>query len=127
MQSQKRKFMNDTTTTIHELKTKIKSFIEERDWQQFHSPKNMSMNIATEAAELMELFLWVDCNQSKDEFEKKQTDIEQEIADVAIAVFNFCARMNIDLTQAIEEKMKLNGQRYPVEKAKGNTKKYTEL
>lgn len=118
--------MVDSTTTVDDLKQKIKQFMEDREWQQFHSPKNMSMNIATEASELMELFLWCDAHQSITEFESKRKEAEEEVADIAITMLNFCIRMNIDLTTAISKKMEINAQHYPVVRAKGNAKKYTE-
>jgi dCTP diphosphatase len=118
--------MLDETTKIADIKQKIKQFMEDREWQQFHSPKNMSMQIAIEASELMELFLWCDSNQSSTDFESKRKEVEQEVADIAVTLLNFCIRMNIDLATAINEKMEINAQRYPLERAKGNAKKYTE-
>ncbi len=119
--------MADNITTIHELKEKIKLFMQERDWHQFHNPKNISMSIAAEAAELMEFFLWIDGNQSYEVCQKKRDQVEQEVADVAILLLNFCERTQIDLAEAIMHKMKINAQKYPIEKAKGRTDKYTDL
>lgn len=119
--------MNDSTITIETLKKKLKQFVEERDWNQFHSPKNMSMSVAIEASELMEHFLWADAQDSYKVFEQKRQDIEHEIADVAIMLLMLCEENNVDLAEAIEKKMKINAQKYPVEKAKGSSKKYTEL
>lgn len=119
--------MNDTVTTIETLKKQLQKFIDERDWNQFHSPKNMSMGIAVEAAELMELFLWVDTQKSFDVIQEKREQVEHEIADIAIFVLMFCSENKIDLAQAIEKKMKLNAEKYPVEKSKGKSTKYTEL
>jgi dCTP diphosphatase len=119
--------MNDTITTIETLKNKIKQFVEERNWQQYHSPKNLSMNIAVEAAELMEIFNWTDTEESKQELEKKRQQAENEIADIAFSLLNLCMRYNVDLTQALERKIALNAQKYPIEKSKGKITKYTEL
>lgn len=119
--------MQDNKTTIGTLKTQLKKFVDERDWNQFHSPKNMSMGVAIEAAELMELFQWCDAQHSFEVFEKKRQEIEHEIADIAIYALMFCAENNIDLTAAIERKMKLNAEKYPIEKSKGKSTKYTEL
>jgi dCTP diphosphatase len=119
--------MSDATTTINDLKTRIKKIVEDRDWQQFHTPKNMSMHIAIEAAELMEIFAWADQQQSFELCETKRDAIEQELADIAFGVFNFCSRMNIDLATAFERKMILNEKKYPIEKCKGTSKKYNEL
>jgi NTP pyrophosphatase (non-canonical NTP hydrolase) len=119
--------MKDTTITIESLKKTIDTFICEREWNKFHTPKNMSMQIATEAAELMELFLWVESNKSFDQLEKKRQAVEEEIADIAITLLNFCTCCNIDLSKAVENKMAINARNYPVEKAKGNSCKYNEL
>ncbi len=122
-----RKVMTDTTTTIESLKQKIKKFVEERDWQQFHNPKSMSMHITGEAAELMELFTWLSESQSYQIIEVKREAIEQEVADIAFALLNFCHRSGIDLSQAFEKKMIVNAKKYPIEKARGKNTKYTEL
>ncbi len=119
--------MNDNTTTIETIKKQLKQFTAERDWNQFHSPKNMSMLIAIEASELMEHFLWADTQDSYNVLEQKREAIEHEVADVAKGILLFCQENNIDLAQAIEKKMKLDAQKYPVEKAKGKSTKYTEL
>lgn len=119
--------MNDSITTLETLKKQLKKFVEERDWQQFHSPKNMSMLIAIEASELMEHFLWTDTQNSYKIFEQKREEIEHEIADVAKGILMFCQENNIDLVQAIEKKMQLDAAKYPIQKAKGSSKKYTEL
>lgn len=119
--------MHDNEITISTLKKQLKKFVDERDWNQFHTPKNMSMGIAAEAAELMELFLWVDSQQSFDIIQSKREQVEHEIADIAIYVVMFCSENNIDLAQAIEKKMQHNAEKYPVEKSKGKSTKYTEL
>lgn len=119
--------MQDNTTTLETLKTKLRQFVDERDWHQFHSPKNMSMCIAIEAAELMEHFQWVTTQESFEVLEKKRQDVEHEVADVAIVLLMFCQENNIDLAKAIEKKMQLNAQKYTVEKSKGKAIKYTEL
>lgn len=119
--------MQDSSTTINDLKDIIKKFIEEREWQQYHSPKNLSMQIAAESAELMELFLWIESKDSISSIEKNREAVEHEIADIAHALICFCIRTNIDLAAAIEKKMALNAQKYPIEKSKGKCVKYTQL
>ncbi len=121
--------MSDQTTTIAQIKDNIRSFVEERDWQQFHSPKNLSMAIAAEAAELMEHFLWDDADQSRKRFSdpQKAIEIRQEIADILIYTFEFADEAGIDLTEAIAQKLEKNAQNYPVNKSRGNCLKYTEL
>jgi NTP pyrophosphatase (non-canonical NTP hydrolase) len=119
--------MKDTITTINDLKAIVKKYSEDRDWQQYYSPKNVSMQIATEAAELMELFLWVESKESFAEAEKRREAVEHEIADIAYGLINFCNQTNIDLAAAFEKKMIHNAQKYPIEKAKGKRLKYTQL
>ena len=118
--------MTDTTTTVESLKNDVKKFVEDRDWQQFHTPKNLSMAIASEAAELMDLFLWCESSTSHAELEKRRQDVEDEIADVAVMVLAFCAQHNINLTKAIAHKRFEAESKYPVEKCKGKSLKYTE-
>ncbi len=119
--------MTDKTTTIESLKQIMLTFTDERDWGQFQTPKNLSMALAAEGAELMELFMWVESRASAEELEKKREDVEHEIADIAAYLFIFCSRHNIDLAGAFERKMRINALRYPVDKAKGSSTKYTDL
>ena len=121
--------MNDSDTQIEELKKRIFAFAQERDWEQFHSPKNLSMAISAEAAELMEHFLWQSAESSRqDVLENPLRDkITEEIADILIFAIEFANVAKIDIASAITEKMKKNALKYPVEKAKGTSAKYTEL
>jgi len=122
--------LTDATTTLADLKTRILAFVRERDWEQFHSPKNLSMALATEAGELMEHFLWLDTEASRalmrDDPARRQK-IEDELADVFVYAFEFANSSGIDIAAAIESKMRANARKYPVEKARGNARKYTEL
>lgn len=119
--------MNDNVTTIEDLKQSVRAFIDERDWQKFHTPKNISMALAVEAAELMELFTWVTTEESIAELEKKREQVEHEAADVFAYLLSLCAHYDIDLAEAFEKKQKLNGAKYPIEKSKGRSTKYTDL
>ncbi len=119
--------MNDTNTTLQELKNSMAQFVQERDWEQFHSPKNISMSIAIEAAELMEKFQFCDLHASRAEVEKNRTEIEHELADVFAYLLSFANISNIDLSKAFERKMRLNEQKYPAEKVKGSFAKAEEL
>ena len=107
---------------------KIFQFIDERDWVQFHSPKNLSMSIAIEAAELMEHFQW---NNSAAESaavlddKTKRRAIEDEIADIAIYLLDFCYLYNIDLEKVIAAKLEKNIEKYPAGLSKGKSDKYT--
>jgi NTP pyrophosphatase (non-canonical NTP hydrolase) len=119
----------DATTTIANLKDRVLAFTRERDWEQFHSPKNLSMALAAEAGELMEHFLWTDSAASQERCQDaaRRRKIEEEIADVVIYSLEFANVTGIDLAAAIEAKLTANAQKYPVEKARGRSEKYTEL
>ena len=121
--------MNDRETNLQEIKDKVLEFARERDWEQFHSPKNLSMAIAAEAAELMEHFLWQSPEQSRAdmEAEKLRAKVEEELADIFIFAIEFANMTEIDLAAVIEAKMKRNAEKYPVEKARGRSDKYTDL
>jgi len=119
--------MADATTTIESLKNDVKKFVEDREWQQFHSPKNLSMALASEAAEVMDLFLWCEGEASYGELEKRRQDVEGEIADIAVVLLAFCVRHNIDLSAVIAHKRIEQTRKYPVEKCKGRSLKYNQL
>ena len=118
--------MADATTTIEALKNSVKKFTEDREWQQFHTPKNLSMAIASEAAEIMDLFLWCESAASYDELEKRRQEVENEIADVTILILAFCVRHNIDLSKAVAYKQIEQAGKYPIEKCKGKSLKYNQ-
>lgn len=105
---------------LKELQEKIAKFVEERDWLKFHSPKNLSMAIAAEAAELMELFLWCETEESVSRLEKLRENVEEEIADVIITSLMLCDQYNIDVKKVIVNKLKKNAEKYPADKVKGN-------
>ncbi|WED63002.1 nucleotide pyrophosphohydrolase [Synoicihabitans lomoniglobus] len=121
--------LSDDATTIAEIKTRVLAFARERDWEQFHAPKNLSMALAAEAGELMEHFLWGSSDDSRQMLAdpKKRAKIEEELADVVIYALEFANMTGIDVAAAIERKMAANAAKYPVEKAKGRADKYTEL
>lgn len=117
--------MSDTATTLQNLKDLVEQFTKERDWQKFHTPKNVSMALAGEVTELMEFFYWCENNESFKVTERNLEKIKHEVADIACYLLIFCNRTGIDLSQAITEKMKLNTQKYPIELCKGKSDKYT--
>jgi len=119
----------DSTTTISDLKARVRAFVRERDWEQFHTPKNLSMALAAESGELMEHFLWATGEQSRaiTEDPAKRARIADELADVVIYALGFANVTDLDLASAIEAKMAANARKYPVEKARGRSDKYTEL
>ncbi|WP_373471900.1 nucleotide pyrophosphohydrolase [Carnobacterium alterfunditum] len=102
----------------------IKNFREDRNWSQFHNPKDLAISISLEASELLENFQW----SGKDlHAEKKRQQIKEELADVLIYSIMMSDTMDFDLAEIISEKLKINNQKYPVEKAFGKKDKYTEL
>ncbi len=129
MQAAEMKSMQDDRTTVGEIRARVLAFARERDWEQFHSLKNLSMALAAEAGELMEHFLWAESKTSGEILRdaKKRSAIEDEIADVVIYALEFANIGGIDLAKAIETKLAKNAAKYPVEKAKGRADKYTEL
>ncbi|MGA2694399.1 MAG: nucleotide pyrophosphohydrolase [Opitutaceae bacterium] len=120
---------DSTTTRISELKERVLAFVQERDWEQFHSPKNLSMALAAETAELMEHFLWATPEESKSVAKDpaKRAKIAEELADVVIYALEFANSTGLDVAASIESKIAANARKYPVEKARGRSAKYTEL
>jgi NTP pyrophosphatase (non-canonical NTP hydrolase) len=119
--------MADKIMTMQELKEIANAFIEEREWKQFHSPKNLSMDISIEANELMEKFLWVTTQESVEEIDKNRKEISDELADVLFGVLCFANVTGIDLSEAFTAKLADAAKKYPVEKAKGRREKYNKL
>ena len=121
--------LTDSATTVSELKNRVLAFARERDWEQFHAPKNLSMALAAEAAELMEHFLWATPEESRavalDPSGKAR--IAEELADVVIYALEFANATGLDLSASIEAKIAANAVKYPVDKARGRSAKYTEL
>ena len=119
----------DHKKSIQELKEKAKKFSEDRDWDQFHSPKELAIGISTEAAELLQLFRFKTDEQMKEMFNNKQThqEIKEELADVLHFVLRFAQLYDIDLTTEFCNKLQKGEEKYPVEKSKGKNHKYTEF
>jgi len=107
----------DQDCLVSKLKAEVNQFVSERDWEQFHSPKNLSMSIAIEAAELMEHFQWVTVPEARllTRDPEKYEQVIQEVADIAIYILSLCHSLNIDLSEAIGKKLKLNRKKYPME------------
>jgi NTP pyrophosphatase (non-canonical NTP hydrolase) len=114
--------MDDTNTTITDLKTFVEDFVQERDWSQFHNAKNLSMALAIEAGELMDIFKWntaTECNAMMSEESSRQEAVD-ELADVLIYAIAFANRNNINISNAIDQKMVKNRKKYPADKFKGH-------
>jgi dCTP diphosphatase len=117
--------MSDARTTLQDLKEKMAAFVRERDWEQFHSPKNLSMSIAIEAAELMEHFQWLTVEESKNLSDDALGDIGEELADIVIYALSLANTLELDLSETILAKMEKNVRKYPSEKVRGKAHKYT--
>ena len=104
------------------MKSLIEAFVDARDWQQFHSPKNLSMSLSIEAAELMELFQWLDLVEAREAMKTGavRENAVDEIADVLIYALAFCNSNDIDIEEAVTRKMEKNNQKYPADKFKGH-------
>lgn len=118
----------DNKTTIRELKEKVRNFCEARDWDQFHNAKELAIGIVTEASELLQHFRFKSNNQVNEMFRDKlkKQEFSEEISDILFFILRLAQRYDIDLSLELENKIKKNGERYPVHKAKGSSKKYTE-
>lgn len=112
---------------ISDILLEIRSFRDERDWMQFHNPKDLAAAISIEASELQELFLWKTNEQTDRELELKRDAIADEIADIAIYLFELSDNLGIDLLEAMQSKLQKNAAKYPVDKAKGSSRKYSDL
>ena len=119
----------DSKTNISKLRQLAQDFVDERDWNRYHNPKDLAISIAIEAAELMELFQWIEQKEVEKmmEDDDKLLRIKEELADVMILCLNMVNTLEIDLSQAIVEKIEKNKAKYPAELVKGNYRKYTQL
>lgn len=108
-------------TDIQEIINKLIEFRNERDWEQFHNPKDLAIAINVEAGELLELFLW------KGPEEANKEKVKEELADIFAFAFLLADKYGFDVKQIVLDKIRMNGEKYPVEKAKGTAKKYNEL
>jgi len=113
--------------TIDTLTGEIRAFRDARDWRQFHNPKELAVAITAEAGELLQHFVWQSHEQSDRRVVERRGEIESEIADVGILLFELADNCGIDLAAAMRAKLARNEERYPVAKAKGSNKKYNEL
>lgn len=112
--------------SLTELKQTLQNFVDERDWAQFHSPKNLAMAMIVEAAELVEHFQWNTEAESYALSDEKREQVGQELADTFVYLLRISQVLNIDLIEAANKKIILNGQKYPADKARGKNNKYTD-
>jgi NTP pyrophosphatase (non-canonical NTP hydrolase) len=111
---------------IKQLINQLVAFRDERDWKQFHNPKDLAAALSIEAAELQELFLWKQPGDLNLDSDKQRLRIEEEVADIASFLLLLCNEMQIDLADALERKIAHNAGKYPAETVRGSSKKYNE-
>jgi len=118
----------DDKTNIKQLKEMVKAFCEERDWDQYHNAKDLAIGIITESSELLEHFRFKSGTEVDDLFKEKfkKDEVSEELADVLFFILRFAEKYHIDLSDELKKKLDKNVQKYPIEKAKGSNKKYTE-
>ena len=112
---------------INELIRKVVGFRDDRDWSQFHNPKDLAIGLSIESSELLELFLWKSQDEVAEVLESKREAVADELADVFWFVLLLAHEMKVDLPGVLRAKLIKNAEKYPVEKAKGSSQKYTEL
>lgn len=117
------------TNALSELRDALREFALQRDWDQFHAPKNLAIALSVEASELLECFQWRSESQSECSSlgSRERLRIEEEMADVLLYLIRLADKLEVDLLAAASKKMARNAEKYPIEKARGNSKKYTEL
>ena len=113
-------------TEILKLQERLRDFAEQRDWKQFHSPKNLSTALIVEAGELAEHFQWLTQEQSFNLANEKLEAVGEELADIIVYLVRLADQLDIDLSQAVERKIVLNELKYPADKVRGSAKKYNE-
>jgi len=112
---------------LSSLREQLRRFARERDWDQYHSPKNLAAALCVEAAELLEHFPWITDNESKALPADQLAEVQEEMADVLLYLVRLADKLDVDLFEAANNKIVLNAQKYPVDKARGNNRKYTDL
>jgi dCTP diphosphatase len=119
--------MTHTTDTLETLRVRLAQFAAERDWDQFHNPKNLAMAVAGEAGELVEHFQWLNFEEAQNLPRAARGEVALECADVLLFLLRLCDKLDIDLAAAAEKKLALNAKKYPVEKSRGRATKYNKL
>jgi NTP pyrophosphatase (non-canonical NTP hydrolase) len=108
------------------IKKQVRQFVAEREWDQFHSPKNLSMALIVEAAEMVEHFQWLTEEQSCNLTLEQLSEVELELADIQVYLISLAEKLQLDLIAAVEKKLVLNARKYPAAQVRGSSKKYTE-
>jgi dCTP diphosphatase len=116
-----------TGNTLDELRSELRSLSAKREWDQFHTPKNLAIALSVEASELLEIFQWLTAEESSNLPQEKLSAVREEIGDVLLYLVRLADKLDLDLIAAAEEKIRKNELKYPVAAARGNAKKYTDL
>lgn len=116
-----------TTHGLSQLRDALREFAAERDWDQFHSPKNLASALAVESAELLECFQWLTEEQSRNLSPEQLAEVRDELADVLNYLVRLADKLDVNLMDAAREKIQKNAQKYPADKARGTMKKYSKL
>ncbi len=119
--------MNESDSSLEFLKQQLREFAAHREWDQFHSPKNLATALSVEAAELLEPFQWLTDEQSRNLSAEKLHAVRKELADVLIYLVRLADKLDVDLLQAARDKIVENASKYPVDKATGSARKYNDL
>ena len=118
--------MTDDTTTLAQIRARLRAFNAERDWARYHCPRNLAMALSAEAGELLALYLWCQDDGPQPAVASRESHVAEEAADVAICLLNLCEAAGIDLSAAVEQKLARNAARYPADKVRGRMEKYDE-
>lgn len=113
--------------SLEDLQKRLTDFAKARDWDKFHSPKNLSIALSVEASELIEIFQWLTEEESKNLSSEQLTQVEEEISDVLLYLLQLSGKLNINILEAAYRKLEVNNKKYPVEACFGSAKKYTAL
>jgi NTP pyrophosphatase (non-canonical NTP hydrolase) len=116
----------EMSNDLQELRELVRAFVAERDWDQFHTPKNLAVSLCVEAAELLEPFQWLATGDQGELTSRQLTNIRHEMADVLIYLLRLADKFNVELSTAVREKLDLNALKYPVAQVKGDARKYDE-
>lgn len=112
--------------SLEQLRQRLAAFAKARDWEQFHSPKNLAMALIVEAAELVEHFQWMKQSESENLAPEKLQEVAYEMADIMVYLLRLAERLDIDLLATVQQKMQITAAKYPADKVRGSSKKYTE-
>ena len=111
---------------LTDLRDEVRAFVHERDWDQFHTPKNLAVSLCVEAAELLEPFQWLPTGSASELTDAKRDQVQHEMADVLVYLIRLADKLEVDLAAAVREKLALNCAKYPADRVRGDARKYDE-